>query len=138
MAILIDTCFLLALAAPRDHNNHAARDALIGVQKETLIVTTPVLPELFYMVTKRVGYSQAMQNFSLTQRTFQIEDLTELDMHRMQEIMRQYQDAEFDFVDTSIMAVAERLNIKQICTFDHRDFSIFRPKHCDYLELLPK
>jgi hypothetical protein len=63
--------------APRDHNNHAARDALIGVQKETLIVTAPVLPELFYMVTKRVGYSQAMQNFPLTQRTFQIEDLTD-------------------------------------------------------------
>jgi uncharacterized protein len=56
----------------------------------------------------------------------------------MQEIMRQYQDAEFDFVDTSIMAIAERLNIKQICTFDHRDFSIFRPKHCDYLKLLPE
>jgi hypothetical protein len=35
------------------------------------------------------------------------------------------------------MAQAERLNIARIATFDRRDFSVFRPKHCEYLELLP-
>ena len=35
------------------------------------------------------------------------------------------------------MAIAERLNITRIATFDRRDFSIFQPSHCDYLELLP-
>ena len=35
------------------------------------------------------------------------------------------------------MAQAERLNITHVATFDHRDFEIFRPTHCDYLELLP-
>ncbi len=58
-------------------------------------------------------------------------------MARMQVIMEQYGDAKFDFVDVAIMAISERLNIQQICTFDRRDFSIFRPIHCDYLELLP-
>jgi len=27
--------------------------------------------------------------------------------------------------------------ITHIYTLDHRDFSIIRPKHCDYFELLP-
>ncbi len=35
------------------------------------------------------------------------------------------------------MAMTEGLNVTEICTFDRRDFSIFRPTHCDYLELLP-
>lgn len=51
--------------------------------------------------------------------------------------MRKYRDAELDFVDCCLTALAERLNITRICTFDRRDFSIIRPKHTDYLELLP-
>jgi len=51
--------------------------------------------------------------------------------------MDEYSDAQFDFVDVSIMALAERLHITRICSLDRRDFSIFRPSHCDYLELLP-
>ena len=40
--------------------------------------------------------------------------------------MEKYADARFDFVDCCIMALAERLAITQICTFDRRDFSIFK------------
>jgi predicted nucleic acid-binding protein len=63
--------------------------------------------------------------------------LTKDDAERATEIMEAYSDARFDFVDCCIMALSERLNITQVCTFDRRDFVIFRPKHCDYLELLP-
>lgn len=59
------------------------------------------------------------------------------DLERAAEIMEQYADADLDFVDCCIMALAERLNITEVCTLDQRDFSIFRPAHCDYLEILP-
>ncbi len=59
------------------------------------------------------------------------------DVIRAAQIMERYADARFDFVDCCIMALAERLNITQVCTFDRRDFSIFRPTHCEHLELLP-
>ncbi len=52
-------------------------------------------------------------------------------------MLRAYPGAKLDFVDCCIMAMSERLNITRVCTFDRRDFSIFRPAHCDYLELLP-
>jgi predicted nucleic acid-binding protein len=55
----------------------------------------------------------------------------------MSEIMTTYHDAKFDFVDCSLMALAERLAITVICTLDQRDFSIFRPNHSDHLTLLP-
>lgn len=51
--------------------------------------------------------------------------------------MRQYRDAGLDYTDTAIMALSERLNIKEVYTFDHRDFSVFRPKHCPALVMLP-
>ncbi len=51
--------------------------------------------------------------------------------------MDNYRSAKFDFVDCCIMALTERLNIRQVCTLDRRDFPIFRPKHCPFLELLP-
>lgn len=58
-------------------------------------------------------------------------------MARMQEIMTKYADAEFDYGDVSIMAIAERLNITRICTFDRRDFHIYQPTHCSHFELVP-
>ncbi|MDJ1182374.1 hypothetical protein PMH09_04135 [Roseofilum sp. BLCC_M143] len=42
-----------------------------------------------------------------------------------------------DFVDASIAAVAERINVTRILTLDRRDFTILRPRHCDYFEILP-
>lgn len=56
---------------------------------------------------------------------------------RAREILITYDNAEFDIVDCAIMAIAERLDITRIATFDRRDFSIFQPRHCDFLELLP-
>jgi len=67
----------------------------------------------------------------------QLEAITMPDLQRAYAIVQQYADARFDFVDCCIMALAERLNVTQICTFDHRDFSIFKSTHCDFLELLP-
>ena len=59
------------------------------------------------------------------------------DLGRARDILIAYNEAEFDIVDCCVMAIAERLNITRIATFDRRDFSIFQPRHCDYLELLP-
>jgi len=78
-----------------------------------------------------------MMTFARAQTTFEIAALTTVDMLRMTQIMNQYRDAEFDFADAAIMAQAERLNVVRVATFDRRDFAMFRPAHCDYLELLP-
>jgi hypothetical protein len=66
-----------------------------------------------------------------------LEPIAYPDLLRAHAIMEQYIQARFDLVDCCIMALAERLNIDQVCTFDRRDFSIFKPTHCDYLRMLP-
>jgi predicted nucleic acid-binding protein len=59
------------------------------------------------------------------------------DYSRSAEIIRQYSDAKLDFVDTLIVAMAERLNITRVLTLDRRDFQLIRPKHCSAFEILP-
>lgn len=137
MAILLDTSLLFAAAFTRDVNHQKAKAFLLTTKREARIVPTPILSELFYMTTVRLHYSRAVELFQSTQLTFKIEALNDVDMARMQAIMRQYADAEFDFADVAMMALAERLNITRIGTFERRDFSVFRPTHTPYLELLP-
>ena len=67
----------------------------------------------------------------------QLESLTAIDLERVIQILEQYADSQLDFVDAAIVAISERLGITRILTLDRRDFSLVRPRHCDYFELLP-
>lgn len=137
MQTLIDTSVLFAYSFRKDVHYQQSQTLIRGLINDVRIVPAPVLSELFYLLTVRINYSYAVRLFSLVQNAFQIEPLTSDDMRRMQQIMTRYVDAQFDFTDAAIMAQAERLKITQVATFDRRDFSMFRPNHCDYLELLP-
>lgn len=59
------------------------------------------------------------------------------DLGRICEIAEEYRDSRLDVVDCCIIALAERLQIKRIATFDRRDFHIVRPSHTEYFEILP-
>jgi predicted nucleic acid-binding protein len=48
-----------------------------------------------------------------------------------------YRDAELDFTDAAIMALAERYAITEIATFDRRDFALVTPAHAEHFTLLP-
>jgi predicted nucleic acid-binding protein len=67
----------------------------------------------------------------------QVESVAAEDLVRIQQILENYADNQLDFTDAAIVAMAERLVIARVYTLDRRDFSIIRPKHCDYFEILP-
>jgi hypothetical protein len=137
MPVLMDTGFLVALASHQDIFHRKARQAVRDIT-DIRIVPAPVLPELFYMLAAHVNYFTAVSMFkTLRTGAFQIEALTDGDMARTQQIMEEYADNEFDFVDMAIMAQSERLNISELYIFDRTDYAVFRPKHCEHFELLP-
>ena len=137
MQTLIDSNFLLAVIFPTDANHSKARKAIQSLDPSQAIVPAPVLSELFYMTTVRLNFHKAVNYLEQIQKTgFNFQSLVDEDRSRMIEIMRQYASASFDYTDAAIMALSERLNITQVYTFDRRDFTVFRPKHCDYLKLL--
>ena len=137
MSVLLDTSFLFALADTSDYNH----DRVLAVARtltDPLILPLPVLPEVCYLIASRLGHS-AMRRFlsELVVSDTVLEAIDRTDLRRVNEILDQYADSLLDFVDAAIIAIAERRKITRILTLDRRDFSIVRPRHCDYFEILP-
>ena len=73
----------------------------------------------------------------LTTSDIELVQITPTDIERAHRVLEQYADSELDFVDSTIVAIAERRDITRILTLDRRDFSIIRPLHCEYFEIFP-
>lgn len=136
-ALLVDANFLVALGYPRD-KNHASAKQFAARAVGNLLIPDVVLVEAMYNL-RRLGGTTAATRFATTlvNQSAPFLPLTLPDFARAIELMHTYHEAELDFVDCCLTALAERLNIIQICTFDRRDFSMIRPKHTPYFELLP-
>lgn len=134
---LLDTGFLYALF-DEDDQYHAQVVTVVTDLVGELLLPTAVLVELAYLLQSRLGHfamRQAMQ--MLMQQSLHLITLTPLDLMRINNLLTQYGDAELDFVDATIVTLAERYQVRQILTVDRRDFTIIRPQHCDYFEILP-
>lgn len=134
--VLVDSSFLYALFDHSDKYHPIARDYARSI-RSTQVVPDVVPTEVAHML-KRIG-EPAVLTFmdALSQAHYQLEALQPADIQRARQIKIAYPAARLDFVDCCLMAISERLKITHVCTFDRRDFSIFRPRHCDYLELIP-
>lgn len=135
--IIIDTSFLYALY-DEDSPEHLSVQEVAHLFSGQLLVPQIVLTEVTFLVRREMG-SQAAVAFLMTFADSQpaLVDIIVDDLRRAAQIMHRYVEADFDFVDCCIMALCERINVIQVGTLDRRDFRIFRPAHCDYLELLP-
>lgn len=137
MTLLLDSSFVYSLCNLNDRFSPIAREFAITADTD-FIVPELTLVEASYLINRDIGH-HGLGPFliAFVRLDAELVSVTLDDIARVQEILVSYSSARFDLVDCCIMALAERLNITQICTFDRRDFSIFRPRHCDYLELLP-
>jgi predicted nucleic acid-binding protein len=134
---LVDTSSLLAIADRRDAGHLTVTRLLLDLPDE-LIVPVSVLPEADYLITERVGSLVAIRVLEgIARKEMKLEQVTNADLLRSLELMRQYADSNIGFVDASIVAVAERLNIRKVITLDRRHFGPIRPRHCPALEILP-
>ena len=137
MTLITDSSFLVALYDGSEVHHRKAYDFAAN-RTETILVPDLVLPEVGFLLRRNLGYANSFNFFDFFDYSFvRLLPIFEEDLARVYEISRQYESARFDNVDCCIMAIAERLNIRRIATFDRRDFSVFRPSHCDYFDLLP-
>lgn len=137
MTYLIDSSFLVALY-DKDSRHHEAVVAFGRGLGTDVLVPMVALTEVMYLLS-RGGGVRVVRRFldNLHAGAFPLVPVTPPLLGRVRAIMTDYESARLDFVDCCIMALAEQLTITKICTLDRRDFSIFRPQHCDYLELYP-
>ncbi len=137
MTLIADTSFLFALTN-RNDKSHSDCVAVAQSLRSRLVVPLTVLPEVAYLLDVRLGH-HVMRQFieQVTRPAWILEQIHQADLQRASAILQQYHDCRLDFVDATIIALAERIKIKRILTLDHRHFTIVRPQHCDAFELLP-
>jgi uncharacterized protein len=109
------------------------------VSRETRdLVAVTVIPEVTYLLTKRIG-PRAEQAFvrSLVDGELEVEPLVPGDLRRAADLLIAYADLPLGFVDASIIAMAERLEIVMLLTTDRKHFGVVRPRHVEALKLAP-
>jgi uncharacterized protein len=135
--LLCDTGVLLAAGNIKDQAHRACVD-LLRRAEGPLLVPSPVLGEVGYLLQSRVG-PQAEATFlrSLGGDGFHVAELADPDIPRMAELVETYMDLPLGIVDAAVIAIAERLQLTEIATLDQRHFAVVRPSHTRAFTLRP-
>lgn len=137
--ILVDTSGAYALVDRSDPNHERAAAFLRAeIHREDFATCLPVLTEAWYLLSVRISAEAADQVLAaVIGGAFHLLEMDRSDLETALEIDRRYREADFGFVDSSCFALCERHRIGRVMTFDRRDFRIYRPTFCDFLELVP-
>jgi uncharacterized protein len=124
--LLCDTGVLLAAGNVKDHH-HAACLALMRAAEGPLLVPSPVLGEIGYLLQSRVGpHAEVTFLKSFGGNGFHVAEVEEGDISRIAELVEQYVSLPLGIVDAAVIAIAERLNLTEVATVDRKHFSIVR------------
>lgn len=135
--IIVDTGIIYALA-DREDKWHNKAVAFVSTHTGRLVVPSLAMSEACYLLNTYLGQAAELAFVqSLINGELGTEQVTLADLMRATEILKSYADADIGIVDASLAAVAERLKITKVLTTDRRHFSMIKPAHCKWFELLP-
>jgi uncharacterized protein len=138
---LLDTGPLVA-TMDRNDRHHQRCVGLFEELPRPLLLPSPVLIEACWVVNSHVGaaaHAALLDAIAgdLWRGHYALVELEGADLKRMAELARDYRDLRLDPTDASVIAMAERLGVKQVATLDRRDFGVVRPRHVDARQLVP-
>ena len=136
--VLLDSSFVYELFDTHGSKHKIALefvDHFLG----RLILPEVAVTEIAFLFN-RAGGLPSVQQFLVQLEGLEpeIEHLSLTDLQRVRAIMQRFQNVKkLDFVDCCIVALAERLDTLQVCTFDYRDFNILRTIDGKPITILP-
>ena len=135
--MIVDTGVLYAVL-DRDDRHHAAAVDLIATTDAVLRVPMLVIAEVTHLAGTRLG-TEAEVRFlgDVASGELISEPVHPADWERIAELVARYRDLPLGTVDASLVALAERLGETDVASFDRRDLTVVRPRHCEALTLLP-
>jgi predicted nucleic acid-binding protein len=106
--------------------------------RKPIIVPVTVMPEVAYLLQTRIGTDAEIEFVrSVAEGELAAEPIEPDDFDRAVALMERYADLMLGFVDASVVAVAERVEAREILTTDRRHFSVVRPQHTRSFPLRP-
>jgi predicted nucleic acid-binding protein len=135
--ILVDSNFLYALFRTGDPYHPVATN-IVRTAGADFIVPQVVLTEAAFLFNRAGGMPLVAAFLDLlADANLPLESVGYDDLRRASELLRSYSGTKLELVDCCIVALAERLNIARVATFDRRDFDILRTKEGRPLEIVP-
>jgi len=123
LTALIDAGPLIAFF-DADDARHAQAQSFINGFRGKFVTTAPVITETMWHLKR--DYRVQNELLLLIARSLICQEpLTESDFSRIAELNERYADLPSDFADLSLIAVAERLGIEHIASFD-KEFDIYQ------------
>lgn len=135
--ILTDTGSLVALVNRGDLHHAECVAVVQSAPGETLLSTWPCFTEAMYLVRRLGGLAAVTALWEIHRAgDLVLSDLSADDVARIDELMHKYSDLPMDLADASLVAIAERLKLRQVFTLDSH-FRIYRLADGSTLDLLP-
>jgi len=113
--VFVDTGAHYALADANDPDHEEAMRLLqqISRQRYALVTSNFVISEVYTLLLRRLGWERAIYYVEeLRAGATQVLGISAEDESRAWEILRQYQDQDFSYVDATSFAMMERLDIE--------------------------
>ena len=137
MAILLDTSAVVA-AADRADLNHAAALAWFRRAEEPLLLGALNLSELDTLLQRELGAVATLALVrSITGGAIRLVAPTDADLTRAASLLQEVGEHRPRLTDAVMVAIAERLGVRRIATFDRRPIAVFRPRHVRGFDLEP-
>jgi predicted nucleic acid-binding protein len=117
----IDSGAFLALLDAGDTYYVAAADFVLANRTATFYLPDTIFSETMVLVKARLGAQAAVElgERMMKSAQFQILYLSPDDRQATWDIFSRYTDKDWSYVDCSLLALARRLDILQIFSFDH-------------------
>jgi len=133
---LTDAGPLVALLDKRDANHDACIAAVKRLPSSELLTTWPCFTEAMYLLGTVGRYRYQAELWKLySEGQIVLYDLSVVEISTMNALMEKYQDTPMDLADASLVAVAERLSLCRVFTFDTH-FYIYRLSDGSMLEII--
>jgi predicted nucleic acid-binding protein len=134
--VIIDTGPIVAIFDESEPAHEICKSILKSI-KGPLLTTWPVLTESFYLLESWGKGQNELWDFILAGGLI-IQDIHAEYYARLRDLMERYSDRPMDIADATLIVIAETFGIKTIFTLDKKDFSLYRPRHCKRLEIIPE
>ncbi|WP_330250576.1 PIN domain-containing protein [Nocardia sp. NBC_00565] len=135
MTLIVDANVLVAVMNRRD-KRHTEMSAFLAGRADEFVVTPYVVAEVTYLLQKYAGAQAEIQFMEAVRDGLFREEFDPGDTSRIIELMKQFASFPLGAADASLIAVAERLQVRDIATADNH-FRAVKTAGLDFINVLP-